>query len=180
MPVPTLTTARLTLRSFTEADAAPLHRLLGEGDVLRYFPQTEPPALDRVQRMVGNILYHWEERGYGWWAVELRQTRGLIGWNGLTYLPETDEVEVAYLLGRPFWGQGYATEGAQASLRYGFEQVGAETIVGIVHPDNIASQRVLEKIGLSDPRRTSYFGMDCYRYAISRAEWMERDRGPLQ
>jgi RimJ/RimL family protein N-acetyltransferase len=180
MPIPTLTTPRLTLRAFTETDVEPLHRLLGQGDVLRYFPQTAPPSLERVQKMVAGILRHWEERGYGWWAVELRQAPELIGWNGLTYLPETDEVEVTYLLGRPFWGQGYATEGAQASLRYGFEQVGAETIVGIVHPENIASQRVLEKLGMSRTERTSYFGMDCYRYAIDRAKWVDRNSAPLQ
>ena len=74
MNIPTLTTPRLTLRPFTEADAEPLHRILNEDGILRYFPRPEPPDLARVQRLVAGQLRHWEEHGLGWWAVELRST----------------------------------------------------------------------------------------------------------
>ena len=84
-------------------------------------------------------------------------------------MPETDEVEVGFLLGRPFWGQGLATEAARESVRFGFEDLDLEEIVGIVHPDNIASQRVLEKAGLTRVEHTSYFGMECYRYTVKRS-----------
>ena len=121
MNIPTLTTPRLTFRPFTEADAEPLHRILNEDGILRYFPRPEPPDLARVQRLVAGQLRHWEEHGLGWWAVELRSTGELLGWNGLQYLPDTEEVEVGYLLSRRHWGQGLATEGAQAALRFGVE-----------------------------------------------------------
>ena len=127
MNIPTLTTPRLTLRPFTEADAEPLHRILNEDGILRYFPRPDPPDLARVQRLVAGQLRHWEEHGLGWWAVELRSTGELratgelLGWNGLQYLPDTEEVEVGYLLSRRHWGQGLATEGAQAALRFGVE-----------------------------------------------------------
>ena len=147
--------------------------------MLRYFPNTTPPPLDRVQRLVSGQLKHWDEHGYGWWAVSPRACgdagpvdEPLIGWAGLTYLPETGETEVAYLLGKPFWGRGLATEAARASLRYGFEDLGIGTIVGIVHPDNLASRRVLEKAGLSYLDRAHYFGMDVLRYAIERSAWV--------
>ena len=74
MNIPTLTTPRLTLRPFTEADAEPLHRILNEDGILRYFPRPEPPDLARVQRLIAGQLQHWEEHGLGWWAVELRST----------------------------------------------------------------------------------------------------------
>jgi ribosomal-protein-alanine N-acetyltransferase len=170
MSIPTITTARLVLRPLTEEDVDPLHRILGDGDVLRYFPNTNPPARDRVQKLISDQLAHWEERGYGWWAVELRSRNGLIGWSGLQFLPETEEVEVAYLLGKAFWGRGLATEAAQACLQYGFEQVGLESIVAIVHPENAASRRVIEKLGMSLVDRAHYFGMDCYRYSIDRPQ----------
>jgi ribosomal-protein-alanine N-acetyltransferase len=86
----------------------------------------------------------------------------------LQYLPETDEVEVDFILGTKFWGQGFATEAGQASLQYGFENLDIDIIVGIVHTDNAASQRVLEKIGMRFMEAKAYFGMACYRYAIVR------------
>jgi ribosomal-protein-alanine N-acetyltransferase len=163
MTIPTVTTDRLVLRAFTDEDMEPLHALLGVGDVMRYFPNTSPPSAEAVQRLVSGQLKHWETYGYGWWAVELPGQARLIGWNGLGFLPETGEVEVAYLLGKAFWGKGYATEGARASVRFGFQTIGLESIIAIVHPENSASQRVVEKLGMSFLDRNRYFGMDCYR-----------------
>lgn len=171
MGIPTLTTSRLILRPFAEEDIDPLHRILGDRDVLRYFPNTDPPTRDRVQKLISGQLKHWEERGYGWWAIELPSQDDLIGWSGLQFLPETEEVEVAYLLGRAFWGKGLATEAARAGLQYGFEDIGLESIVAIVHPENVASQRVIEKLGMSFVDQSHYFGMDCYRYSIERSSF---------
>ncbi len=116
MVIPTLTTSRLILRPFIEADAEPLHRILNEDGILRYFPRPDPPDMARVQRIIAGQLRHWEEHGLGWWAVELhstselrstgelRATGELLGWSGLQYLPETKEVEVGYLLSRTTLG----------------------------------------------------------------------------
>ena len=166
MTIPTLTTSRLSLRPFSEADAEPLHRILTQDEILRYFPRPEPPDLARVERLIDGQLQHWDKHGLGWWAVELADTGELLGWNGLQYLPETKEVEVGYLLSRRHWGQGLATEGAQAALRFGFETLGLSCIVGVVHPANVASQRVLEKTGLTFVNEAEYFGMHVYRYVI--------------
>ena len=118
--------------------------------------------------MIHNLLKHWEEYGYGLWAVDSGADGQLIGRCGLQYLPETDEVEVDFILGPKYWGQGLATEAALASLQYGFENLNLDIIVGIVHIENAASQRVLEKIGMRIAEAKSYFGMACYRYAIER------------
>ena len=118
--------------------------------------------------MIAHQLEHWQEHGYGWWAVELTTTGEFIGWCGLQFLPKTEETEVGYLLGKPCWGQGLATEGAQASLLYGFEDIGLKTVVAIVHPENIASQRVIEKLGMSFTGQARYFGMPCCHYTIER------------
>ncbi|MCF7826647.1 MAG: GNAT family N-acetyltransferase [Candidatus Marinimicrobia bacterium] len=111
-------------------------------------------------------MKHYQDHQFGWWAVEEIDVGKLIGWNGLQYLPETNEVEVAYLLSRKKWGQGLASEGAQASLQFGFEVLQLETIIGITHLENKASQKVLEKIGMHSRERNHYFGMDCYKYII--------------
>jgi RimJ/RimL family protein N-acetyltransferase len=169
MSIPTITTARLSLRPFRDEDAEPLHRILSEEGMLRYFPNPDPPDLERVRRFVARQSAHWEEHVYGWWAVEPPGGPELIGWNGLTYLPETGETEVAYLLARPYWGHGLTTEAARASLRFGFEVHGLDPIIALVHPENARSIRVIEKLGMAFTRRAEYFGMELLRYILDRA-----------
>jgi len=167
--IPTLTTLRLTLRPFTLDDATPLHRILNQPNILQYFPNPEAPAMERVQRIIENQLTHWKEHHLGWWAVVLQGSTELIGWNGLQYLPETDEVEVGYLLSKQFWGRGYATEGAKASIQFGFENFNFGEIIGLTHPKNLASQNVLKKCGMLFIEQKEYFGMQLYRYALSKS-----------
>ena len=164
--IPTITTARLTLRPFTPDDLDAMYEILNQEGVLRYFPPADPPTRDRVEGMIRRLLGHWEERGYGLWAVEAEADGALMGRCGLQYLPDTDEVEVDFILGRPFWGQGFATEAARASVRYGFEELGIESIAGIAHVENHGSQRVLEKLGMDRVEQKDFFGMECYRYLV--------------
>jgi len=164
--IPTLTTPRLVLRPFAPEDTTSLYRILNEPNIMQYFPNTEPPGMERVQKIIENQLAHWEEHNLGWWAVVPKGQTELIGWNGLQYLPETDEVEVGYLLSQQFWGQGYATEGARASLKFGFDQLGLKRIIGLTHPDNKASQKVLLKCGLEFIDLANYFNMQVHCYAV--------------
>jgi len=90
----------------------------------------------------------------------------LVGWNGLQYLPESEETEVGYLLARPLWGQGLATEGARVSLEFGFSELKCTTIIALAHPDNGASRRVMEKLGMTFDRLAVYFGMQMARYTF--------------
>jgi len=166
MPFQSIQTPRLNLRPFTMEDVDPFYRVLTEPDILRYFPNSDTPSYTRVENIIKAQLKHYEEHHFGWWAVEEIDVGELIGWNGLQYLPETNEVEVAYLLSRRKWGQGLASEGAQSSLQFGFKVLKLETIIGITHLENIASQKVLEKIGMHSRERNRYFEMDCYKYIV--------------
>ncbi len=161
-----LLTERLQLRQLRAQDVDPLYTILQQPDILKYFPRTTPPPREAVERLIARQLADWEKYGYGWWGVEWRHEPGLLGWAGLGYLPETDETEVAYLLRREVWGQGVATEAAKAALSWGFASFDLPFIIGITHPENRASQRVLEKSGLTFVEKTEYFGMACYRYII--------------
>ena len=170
MTTPTITTSRLSLRSFTLEDTEALHRILGVPGVLQYFPTPDLPERDRVGKLIERQIKHWEDYGYGWWAVESLADNQLLGWSVLQYLPETDEIEIGYLLGKPYWGVGLATESAQAGINFGFGSLGLKEIVGIVHPKNFFSQRVLDKIGLEFVREAEYFGMACYLYKTNSPE----------
>lgn len=121
-----------------------------------------------MKRWIEMGIQHWAERGYGWWAVVLKETAELTGWCGLQFLDELDETEVLYLLGEDYWGKGYATEAALATVEYAFEVADLACLIGIVHPQNIASRRVLEKIGMLFKSREHYFGIDVDTYTIER------------
>lgn len=159
-----INTERLRLRMFEEEDAPAMAAVLAGEGVLDYFPPGPPPSLSVAEGMIRKILDHWDERGYGLWALELLSTGVFLGRAGLQYLPDTDEVEIDFILDRGFWGQGLATEAGRASLEFGFDQKGFVEVVGIVHPDNWASRRVLEKVGMRHDIRTEYFGMVVERY----------------
>jgi ribosomal-protein-alanine N-acetyltransferase len=88
----------------------------------------------------------------------------LAGWAGLQYLPELDETEVGFLLDKSFWGRGYATEAARASLKFGFEHFNLDHIIALVHPENIASRRVIEKCGLSYVDTLPLWGIELMRH----------------
>lgn len=165
--LPTLHSPRLTLRQFSLDDVAALHQILSTPHILRYFPKAAAPDLERTTRIVNRQIEQWRTVGYGWWAMTPRNEERLIGWCGLQYLPETAETEVGYLLAQPFWGQGLGTEAAQATVAYGFAHFDFPELIGITHPDNIASQRVLQKAGMTFTRADRYFDMACYRYAVA-------------
>ena len=163
--IPTLRTERLILRPLALGDASTLQITLNDPDVWQYFPLPRVPDLKRTQSYIEGQLAHWNEYDLGHWAVE-ETDHNLIGWCGLQFLSETDETEVAYCLGKAYWGKGYATEAARASLDYGMQKLLIQEIVGLTHLANKASQNVLLKIGMKlvDTRR--YFGMECLRFRI--------------
>ena len=152
------------LRRFEAADAQALFSILSAPGVLDYFPPGPPVTLETAARMIERIGREWDEYGYGVWALELDGQ--LVGRGGLQYLPDTGETEVDFILAPEFWGRGIATAVGEAGLRLGFEELGVRRIIGLVHPDNSASKRVLEKIGMTFDRTTEYFEMVVDRYTI--------------
>jgi len=164
--IPTRDTERLRLRSLTADDVPPLFDAMNNVEVMRYFPSSHPPTFEQVSKMVERQTKHWEHFGYGWWAVEEINEKLVIGWCGMQYLPDTGEIEVAYLIGMDYWGRGYATEAASEALRFAFDDLDLPAVVGIVHRGNKASQRVLEKLGGTNRSEAVYFGMESYRYLI--------------
>lgn len=166
--IPTLVLESITLRPMRLDDAPALLRIHQREGVLRYFPNPSPPPIERVQRFIAGQAQRWEQDGCGNWAMVLNGQDEIIGWGGLNYLMETGETEVGYLLDKPFWGKGYATQAALASLKDGFTRLVLSEIIGLVHPENLASCRVLEKCGMTFQQRKVYFGMEMCRYTVQR------------
>lgn len=156
-----LETARLSLREFCADDADDLYRLHGDARVMRYIGDGSVGTRSSVAAALARAASHYRNYpGLGVWPAADRGSGEFIGWFCLKYVPETVEVELGYRLLPQAWGFGYATEGAAALLRYGFEVVGLYRIIGLTHPGNAASQHVLRKSGMRDAGWGHYYGRE--------------------
>ena len=179
-----LHSSRLTLRSWEDRDRAPFAALSADAVVMQYLSPL--PTLDASNAWIDRQRAQFAEHGAGYWAVELRETRQLVGAVGLSrpsYEAHfTPAVGVGWRLARPFWGCGYASEAAEAALRFGFEELGLDEIVAITIPANLRSQQVMQRLGMTyssdddfdhprlpegDPRRR------CVLFRLSRRDWAQ-------
>jgi|SRR5689334_17424575 len=141
-------TDRLLLRKFTGDDAPLLYELNLDPDVIRY---THDPIADieHAKKILAEvILPQYNLYDHGRWAVHLKPDFEFIGWCGLKYLSDTNEVDLGYRFMKKFWGYGYAKEAAVACLEYGFTRLKLDRIVGRALPANLGSIKVLEKCGM--------------------------------
>lgn len=148
-----LETERLVIRPLAPIDAEPLQVICSDEQVMRYLPE-DLMTLDEVREIIDwlqecyakNTPDHIVKFTVG---IDYRETGELIGWCGLgplEYAPS--EIEIFCGIARDFWNRGIATEACSAMLEYGFSVIGRHTIVAVVHPGNIASKRLVEKIGM--------------------------------
>jgi RimJ/RimL family protein N-acetyltransferase len=163
-----LETSRLRLRMFTPDDLDALALITGDAEVMKYLGVSGPRTREKTQNTIDAILRHWQNHGFGIWAIEHKVDRRLIGWCGLQMLEKTPEVEVAYLLAKEYWNQGLATEAARAAVEYGFNGLNLKRIVAIARPENVGSYRVMEKIGMKYERDAHYYNVDVVYYALER------------
>ena len=163
-------TDRLRLRPFREEDAPEHHRVIyGDAEVMRYLPGGVPRTLEQTQELLARFARHWADHGFGAWAVLDKQKDILMGQCGLQTLPGTRRVEVFYALGAAYWNQGYTTEAARAALRFGFEEAGLPEVTALAVPENVASRRVMVKVGMEYRGIvTDYYNTRLACYLISR------------
>lgn len=173
----TVETARLYLRRLQATDLDDYYqRIYADPDVMRTLLARAPISRAEFDTRVPSIMVeHWTVHGFGPWAVIHKPDNQLIGHCGLRYWPDSSEVEVLYALDKRYWGKGLATEGACASLRYGFEHLRLERIIAATLVENQASQRVLEKIGMRYERAFQFRGLDAISYGFSRTDYQPDD-----
>ena len=167
-------TERLLLRPFTKEDLPELVRMRTDEEVARYLGTPETRTPEFVARRLDFYMRCREQHGFGMSPAVAKADGTFVGWGGLQPLEETGEIEVGCGLDRPFWGRGYASELAAAWLRYGFETAGLERIIAVAVPENTASRRVMEKLGMRYEKNAVHYGVDCVFYAIGRDEFVPR------
>ena len=161
-------TARLLLRPWQPGDAGDLFEIYREAEVMRWLGDgTAKPLTDlaQAQRAVTRRMENQNPKGLGLWAVEEKASGRVIGSCGLTPMEGGPETEISYHLGKPHWGQGFATEAAAPWLRHGLEVLHLPQVFGMAYPENPASLRVLRKIGMTYVGQEKHYGhmLEVYR-----------------
>jgi RimJ/RimL family protein N-acetyltransferase len=146
-----LETKRLILRRQVPQDLDALWALYCDPEIIRYIPDAPRSREEAKEELQWHMNGHPRFPELGLWATIYKETGKFIGRCGLLpwTIDERQEVEVAYTIARNYWGQGLATEAAQAILNYGFEQLNLSRLVSLIDSENIASQKVAEKIGMT-------------------------------
>jgi RimJ/RimL family protein N-acetyltransferase len=163
-----LETGRLFLREYVEEDAEAFFKLNSDPEVLQFVPDKQLLNVEQARQiLVDHPIADYRKYGFGRGACILKSTGEQIGFAGLKYLEELGEVDVAFRLVRTHWGQGFATEAALASVRFGFTDLSLKRIIGLVMPENIASVRVLEKTGLHYAETVMFWGSQFSKYVIT-------------
>lgn len=178
-----INTPRLTLRQWKIEDVQPFAKMCADPLVMRFFPSTL--SLEESESSIERFSNHIRDQGFGFWAVENTQSNDLIGFIGLQVVGDgfdfSPSVEIGWRLARGYWGQGFATEGARASLKFGFEIIRFDEIVSMTASVNTPSERVMQRIGMiGSPKKFAHPKLPLNHplsehvlYRLTQMEWQQ-------
>ncbi len=170
-----LTSPRLRLEPITDAHLDALHALNSDPEVMRFItgkPETREGTLEMIER----VKARWAEWGYSWWSIFEREGGALIGAGCIQHLgrDKANPLEIGWRLRRDKWHQGFASEAAQAMAAFAFETVGTPQLVAVCDPENKASSRVMERLGMSYRGIERWYDADCAVWGMTAEDWRDR------
>lgn len=171
-----LITPRLLLRPFRLSDAAEASGWFGDAEVMRYSPLGPDQDSAQTKARVQGYVEHQTRYGYSKWIVVERATSQPVGDSGLMTLPGSDEIELGYRLRRNCWGRGLATEAALAWLQHAFGPLHLPAVIAFAHRANVASVRVMQKVGMHFLSFDTLLGIDAVVFCATRREWNDEQQ----
>mgnify|MGYP003631867887 FL=1 len=179
----TIETERLYLRQWQTSDFAPFAEMNANPEVMEYFPKLLTTSMSNaIAKKCQSLI---DDNGWGFWAVSLKETDTFIGMVGLNNanadMPFSPAVEIAWRLDNDYWGLGYATEAARASLNFAFVELWIEEVVSFTAVINKRSQLVMERLGMTNTQENFYHPMinpnhrlaEHVLYKITRQQWQD-------
>lgn len=179
----TIETERLYLRQWRASDFAPFAEMNANPEVMEYFPKLLTTSMSNtIAKKCQSLI---DDNGWGFWAVSLKETDTFIGMVGLNNanadMPFSPAVEIAWRLDNDYWGLGYATEAARASLNFAFVELGIEEVVAFTAVINKRSQLVMERLGMTNTQEDFFHPMldpnhrlaEHVLYKITRQQWQD-------
>jgi len=162
-----LETERLLLRKWNDDDAAQVADIYAKPEVMEFIPGGVW-STDRTARAIARMRELDIEHGYGFYPVVVKNLGRVIGHCGLGLLEQTPEIEVAYILNSPYWGQGYASEAARAIIAHAFSRLNISRIVAVAFPENVRSIAVMRSVGMTPIGLVHHFGAELVKYEAKR------------
>lgn len=164
MPLP-LETERLTLRSPRVEDAEALVEVFGDPDAMRYVGNGRTRTVEELCLALERGISLEAERGFNMFVVVRRKDGRVLGDCGLSVWQPTGETEIGWRFAKEHWGHGYAAESAKAVLQFAAEEVGLSRLISVIHPENVASRRLAERLGFVPEREEEVHGIPVIYYA---------------
>ncbi|MBN2259034.1 MAG: GNAT family N-acetyltransferase [Clostridiales bacterium] len=157
-----MTTENLIIEDFKIKDLDDLYKIYTDVETMKYIPYTKSKK-DELFALANHIKIYYAEHGFGLWAIRMKETNELIGRCGLLSLKSDNlkEVELAYLIKKEYWGNGFASEASAAISEYAFEKLKMEKVLMFIDAENKASIRVAEKLG------ATYKGLENYKGKVA-------------
>jgi RimJ/RimL family protein N-acetyltransferase len=172
---PLIATARLMMRPFATNDVDALHRLWIDPGVRKFLWDDQIIPRETAVAVVESNIDSFATHDFGLWAIFFKNDPKLIGFGGLRHFTEdgseNEEVEILYGVAPEHWGKGIAPEAAREVLRYGFEGLKLANIYAGADPPNVASFRVIEKLGMKFARKTMVNGLEAIYYLMNRDDY---------
>ena len=169
-------TERLIIRDLEAFDARGIFELDSDPKVHEFLGKNPIKTIKEAEGVINLIRQHYLENGIGRWAIVDKKTNDFIGWTGLKYEQKLREnfsyYDLGYRLRSKYWGKGIATEAAIECIKYGFDKLNLDEICAAVNIDNLASDKILRKIGLRFIETFEYGGIACNWYKIKKLEWV--------
>jgi len=178
----TLETNRLILRPFESGDVQAAFGWFGDPAVMRFTPTGPDTSIEQTKVRLGVYQEHQTIHGFSKWIILERRSGCAIGDAGLLKLKEHGWIDIGFRLAHPYWGKGLATEAASAWVRAAFHDFHIDRLTALVHPENVASIRVLEKLRFQPERRDTIMGMKSIVYSLEPKDVRaldERSTSPL-
>lgn len=171
-------TERLLMRDLMDEDVHGMFAMDSDAEVHKYLGNKPIATLAEAQYYIDFIKQQYLDYGIGRWAVVDKESGAFVGWSGFKFITDvvngrTKYYDLGYRFIKKYWGKGYATETAMASLHYGFSKLDYDEIIGIADVANMASNSVLKKIGLIKRDEFIYDETLVNFYSLSKKEWLE-------
>ena len=171
-----LVTDRLNFREMREDDFEVFAGFAADQEVMQYMGGTL--SREEAWRHLAMLVGHWQLRGFGSWALEHKETGSVIGRMGFNQPEGWPGFELGWLLGRAYWGYGYATEAAHQALQYAFTELKRDHVISVILPDNTRSIRLATRIGETYEWQTEVRGFKVHVYGIGRDDYRAPEKNP--
>ncbi len=172
------------MRDLLDRDVDGMFELDSNVEVHAFLGNQPIKTLDEAKKTIDYIKLQYEQNGIGRWAVIEKESGDFIGWSGFKLITDTingrnSYFDLGYRFIKRYWGKGYATETAMASTQYAFRELNQEQICGMADIEHEASNRILQKVGMTKVNEFIYDGILHNFYSITRLDWESRPKAPV-